>query len=169
MPGGTCGIQGRIMKRTIIAAAALAVALLLAGPAEAGSYWAVAMNEEDVYSHGDPIFTQATAYGSAWNYPTAEEAKERALEECRKRGAGRCYYVADGKDSCFAIFYVINYFHDFRYGTKVTFTSLSVAGDLIYSHGSRAEAVAATKGPWNSSYGPTNFQKLEMVECSGVD
>ena len=69
------------------------------GHAHAGDlWWAVALG----YSNSEPV-----VYGASWNYPTRDEAKKQALQECMKRKRKesnlRCYVRKFDKNSCFFI------------------------------------------------------------------
>lgn len=84
--------------------------ILLANPVVAADlWWAAAYASVPV----GPLHNAYGVYGAAWNYPTLEEAKEAALEACRRRlvrpkpssryGDCRLYYFNYNPNTCFYV------------------------------------------------------------------
>ena len=135
-----------------------------AASAEGGSYWAVALKEEELIGEYGYIRPRVSAYGAAWNLASLEEAKKAAMKECDKNDAnGECFISYTGKDSCFMVVNIL-----FRTVYWGTYTAFADFGPYL----SRAEAEEAemyerrTVGKFAN--GTHEYANTELVECSGV-
>lgn len=57
-------------------------------------------------------------YGAAWNYSNAQEAEDRAIQECHKYGPN-CHYSSSGVNSCFVVGQYPNWFFHLPDGVTV--------------------------------------------------
>ncbi len=78
-------------KMCLLAGAAVVVFNL--GMSMAHADWAIAIGQNG---------SEKYAYGTAWNYTDAGEAKKNALSQCRKNGPN-CKVVADGAGQCIGL------------------------------------------------------------------
>ncbi|MDR3375979.1 MAG: DUF4189 domain-containing protein [Ancalomicrobiaceae bacterium] len=79
--------------RRIIAIAAFAVLVTGAGTNAALADWAIAFGQTG---------STAWAYGTAWNYTNAADARKKALDNCRQKGKN-CKIVAEEAGQCGAL------------------------------------------------------------------
>ena len=89
-----------MIKTMILLMAVSGILWVSTASAEKKYYWAYVQG-------GDTVVGLMSAYGVAWNFPTQEEAINRATAECQNRIKGTklsCGWIHTGHNSCFAIY-----------------------------------------------------------------
>ncbi|MDR3494021.1 MAG: DUF4189 domain-containing protein [Ancalomicrobiaceae bacterium] len=102
--------------RGFLAITTLALTVLGAGTGAARADWAIAFGQSG---------STGWAYGTAWNYDSAEEARRKALANCREKGPN-CKIVAEESGQCGALAIGIN---DNAYGWAQGETKRKAARD----------------------------------------
>ena len=135
--------------------------------AAADLWWAAAYASVPV----GPLHNAYGIYGAAWNYPTLEEAKEAALEACRRRlvspkpssryGDCRLYYFKYKPNTCF---YVIKSRHRQSAHIWPNVVSFGVYGP--FNTITEAKADADREMAQYSSTIQSNV--IELLKCTGA-
>lgn len=163
----------KIMSR--LGFALLVMTSTAAVSAEGDLYWAVSGAAE--YIGDNKSAYRVSTYGAAWDFSSAEEAEEAALEACQQRVPdpwnderwlyGGCNKPYAYSNSCFAIIKEI--IHDEYLGTVVQY---NMVPEVLLSR-AEAEAAAARRVAHivgNRGYGGRyETAEIELIECAGVE